>query len=400
MESTLSLEQGLKPTLMVTAPASKPDAWLDRCWSPSADARCLEIGEHTVLFCERSQKLFELNSSAATLWRSLAEGVPPREIIQSWEAWGIHSDLAASYLATSVAQWKQAGMLIPTEVLTRIAEAADQEIDLQIDDCSFRIRFHRLPHAMRREITRVFKPFCVEDAGPASLIDVVADEDSHLLFLERRCLGAISAEAVVPKLKALLTDRIVQSTQCGSCLLHAALLYKNGKGLLLSGDPGAGKSTLALALLAQGFIYGSDDIVKLAADGHLSGIGLSPSSKSGAWDLVSTFAPEISSLPQHRREDGQAVRYLSVPDPAKQASAPLNWMLILDRREGASAALEPVDQLDALRILLAGAFAHDHQLRADTLEALVKHFGALNCRRLIYSSLADAVAVIEDAIGA
>jgi uncharacterized protein YbaR (Trm112 family) len=46
-------------------------------------------------------------------------------------------------------------------------------------------------------------------------------------------------------------------------VLHAAVLGKPGGALALSGPPGAGKTTLALALLARGWAYYSDDFCPL-----------------------------------------------------------------------------------------------------------------------------------------
>ncbi|WOH56115.1 MULTISPECIES: hypothetical protein [Bradyrhizobium] len=51
-------------------------------------------------------------------------------------------------------------------------------------------------------------------------------------------------------------------------------------GLLLCGQPGAGKSTLALELVDAGFQYAGDDVALIGADGTICGIHLpSPSSR-------------------------------------------------------------------------------------------------------------------------
>jgi HprK-related kinase B len=62
----------------------------------------------------------------------------------------------------------------------------------------------------------------------------------------------------------------------GGLLLHAAGVVREGCGLVLAGFPGAGKSTLALHLLPQGYRFVSNDrvIVAPASDGSLDMFGL------------------------------------------------------------------------------------------------------------------------------
>jgi hypothetical protein len=52
--------------------------------------------------------------------------------------------------------------------------------------------------------------------------------------------------------------------------LHAAVVGRHGRGLLLVGDSGAGKTTLALHCLLQGLEVGSEDGVFVLPDGLLA----------------------------------------------------------------------------------------------------------------------------------
>ena len=49
--------------------------------------------------------------------------------------------------------------------------------------------------------------------------------------------------------------------------LHAACLARDGNGVVVTGPSGSGKSTVALALLAAGYDYVSEDLVFLRTDG-------------------------------------------------------------------------------------------------------------------------------------
>jgi hypothetical protein len=68
--------------------------------------------------------------------------------------------------------------------------------------------------------------------------------------------------------------------------LHGACIGKDGRGLLLMGDSGAGKSTIALLCLLQGYDFLSEDSVFVAADSMLaSGVSnfLHVTAKSLEW---------------------------------------------------------------------------------------------------------------------
>lgn len=62
---------------------------------------------------------------------------------------------------------------------------------------------------------------------------------------------------------------------CGRFLFHAAGLKHNGKGYLILGKSGAGKSTTTLSLVGQGWKYLGDDALLLyQADSHIRAFGI------------------------------------------------------------------------------------------------------------------------------
>ena len=53
-------------------------------------------------------------------------------------------------------------------------------------------------------------------------------------------------------------------------MLHAAALERNGRAVILPGDPGAGKSTLTAALMLSGWRLLSDEITLVDRERRLS----------------------------------------------------------------------------------------------------------------------------------
>ena len=75
-------------------------------------------------------------------------------------------------------------------------------------------------------------------------------------------------------------------------LLHAAVLERNGRCLILPGDPGAGKSTLTAALALSGWRLLSDELAIVDRDdGLLVPLARPVSLKNRSIDIIRAFSP-------------------------------------------------------------------------------------------------------------
>jgi hypothetical protein len=77
--------------------------------------------------------------------------------------------------------------------------------------------------------------------------------------------------------------------------LHAALLSRAGRALVLPGASGAGKSTLTICLLRAGFAFGGDDLCFLRPSGGGVSVLAFPDELDVTEETV-TFFPELSVL--------------------------------------------------------------------------------------------------------
>lgn len=370
--------------------------WLESRLAPAVATRRLRMGDRSALFCERRQQLFELNPTADIIWRGLVAGQSPAEVAADLERMGASPAEALQFVATAAWEWLQTGRLAPASVMAQAAAETSVTYGLRIDALELSLGLHasagdRLPDAVEDTFRQFVGPRPV--VGPK--IAVVADGGVYFVLLDGQPHGAFGPTRIVPELKAIVTDHLTRCVGDGSFLLHAALLASEGRGLLISGAPGAGKTTLTLALASRGLGYASDDIVKVSATGRFEGVPFSPASKAGAWPLLSAYLPNVDDLPTHLRNDGQEVRYVPVGDFASGAVDQLGWTLLLDRRAGAAATLERLDPLAVLTELLAAALSADRALSGATLEAFADQLSRADCRRLVYSDLAEAITAIE-----
>lgn len=76
---------------------------------------------------------------------------------------------------------------------------------------------------------------------------------------------------VTPTFELDLYEQVVTRAAPG-WILHAAAIDVGGRALVLAGSSGAGKTTLALALLAEGFRLLTEEIVWIGPDGTVRGV--------------------------------------------------------------------------------------------------------------------------------
>lgn len=175
--------------------------------------------------------------------------------------------------------------------------------------------------------------------------------------------------------------------------LHSALLVREGKGVLLPGASGSGKSTLAAAMTARGFDCATDEVVVLGRNGMARtmpfGIGL----KSGSWPLLAAAHPSLVHQFVHTRLDGRSIRYLPIQGVA--SPLPISTIVFPAYLPGAPASLHPLDPVQALQRLTEAGYDLGGALDTARLEAILAWISRLPTYRLVYSELAQAVALLE-----
>lgn len=82
--------------------------------------------------------------------------------------------------------------------------------------------------------------------------------------LERDGARILRARAIEPVIDRLIVDVTRRAVDVSPHVcVHAGVVSSEGRGVLIAGDPGAGKSTLTTALVRAGFDYLSDEVAAL-----------------------------------------------------------------------------------------------------------------------------------------
>jgi hypothetical protein len=369
--------------------------WHDSRLVAPATIHHLSVGGRSILFCEARQVVYGLNSTADRIWQSLAQGGAPVEATRQLADLGLTADEARAFVQNATSSWLNGGQLAPQEALASLSQRARTTRHYLIDELSVRIDF--FGDIRVDDVDAVFGQFKI-DPRPATLrISLVSCRDRIFLFEEDRPLGAHSELELIPRLKAVLTEHYTGCKRDGF-LTHAAFLVRGNKGILLSGAPGAGKTTLCVALARSGFDYQGDDIVRLAHDGRATGTPFAACVKSSAWPLVEPYAPEITRLPVYRRGDGKDVRYLQLPVGDRRPRS-VNIVLLLSRQENAEPAFQPIEPLEAFSVLLESAFSAKGAIAAPMLKTFAQAIESAASYRFVYSRLRDAIRAIKELSG-
>ncbi len=126
------------------------------------------------------------------------------------------------------------------------------------------------PEPWRGFLARLWQPFVVEPSpGAVQLrIGIGIEGDMHCLELGDTMLRSTDAWLLANELRATLAAEVLR--RCDAAVdLHAAALRRDGVGLLLVGPSGAGKTTAAASLAAEGWILFGDDFAPVTADGRV-----------------------------------------------------------------------------------------------------------------------------------
>jgi hypothetical protein len=251
---------------------------------------------------------------------------------------------------------------------------------------SFHIEVHEGPEASAPPGCRMAEGELLFYSDPANLASFSAEVKSGLLRVSSRTLAKkrwfvhhFLEALVLTALDTLFFDP-----------LHAACVARNGCGVLLAGDSGAGKTTLAYACAKAGWTLISEEGAHLAGDAERSLVGASRvfHLREGAQRLF----PELEDWPLMPAANGK----LAIQVDAAAAGMKTEWRasagptVFLSRRAG-PAELRPFAPEVALMYFLQTSRRPNREESEKRLRELLSR----GCHLLEYERVEDAVAILD-----
>jgi HprK-related kinase A len=171
-------------------------------------------------------------------------------------------------------------------------------------------------------------------------------------------------------------------------LIHAAVVERDGRAMVLAADPGSGKSTLCAALVLRGWRLLSDEMAFVSLlDGRLLPIARPVSLKNRSIEVIRALSSAAVIGPSSFDTVKGTVAHLRPPaDSVARREQTVSAGLLVFPRYGAGQALslQPVARAQALMELVSHTFNYS-VLGSEAFEALAGLVESAPAYRLAYS---------------
>ena len=181
-------------------------------------------------------------------------------------------------------------------------------------------------------------------------------------------------------------------------ILHAAVLERGGRALILPAPSGSGKSTLCAALLFHGWRLLSDELAMIdPRDGQLVPMPRPVSLKNASIDVMSQLVPQLRFGSRVEETVKGVVAHFNAPFDAVQRAnerASPAWVVLPRYVAGKPATLAPLERARGFMSLVENAFNYE-VFGAEGFEVLASVIDRCLCFNFEYGHLPEAIALFN-----
>ena len=181
--------------------------------------------------------------------------------------------------------------------------------------------------------------------------------------------------------------------------IHAAVVERNGKALILPGTPGSGKSTLCAGLVSRGWRLMSDEMTLIGLDtGLVHPIPRPVSLKNESIDIVRSLSRDIYIGRTVMDTAKGTVAHMRPPLASVRAggrTATPAFIVFPKYTKGAQTCLSPIGQGRTLLQTAENSFNY-HVLGVEGYTVLADVVGQCGCYEFTYPNMSEGIAAMED----
>ena len=285
-----------------------------------------------------------------------------------------------------------------------LAERLDRGLD--VDTGPFVIRMETPIATLAEEVRALYGEFPLDEGGGLADFHVAVLQPAGRLGLRRwwrqqasvildedRPFEPLPVDMAVPMLEwSINWCAATRANQY--VMIHAAVLERGGRALILPGVTGAGKSTLCAGLAHRGWRLLSDEFALIRpGDGALDPWPRPISLKNVSVDVIRRWAPEAyMSAPVPNTNKGTVAHVRPPTESVRRAAEPADpaWLVFPTFARDAAAELTPVPKARAFFRLADCSFNYE-SLGIRGFQTLSRMIDQCDAYEFRYSSLDDAL---------
>lgn len=364
-----------------------------------------ELDDHLVLLMNGANRIQLLNPISKYIWNACSDGITPEttatEIANHFD---IPLELAMQDVQMAITQWS----LELSEADSPEVESPPEPIAPDLPDTwlpetetvfafprfTLRIRFDSQDIAnLVVSMLAHIKTISLDQTD--HVIDVIANNNRYFIIADGK-LGETTDSA---ESAAVMAFREIAKLHCTRedwlVVLHAAGVAWKNDGIIFPAASGSGKTTLAAALVQRGSHYINDDIIPVErSTGRLIPLPISLCIKSGSWEPLQPYYPELAELRSYGRYNAEVKFLHPLHDKYSQPDYPARYLIIPRYGPDSDHRLEDISPVEGLQAIIEGNSRLRQPLKAEEIRELTNWVGKLRCYRLSYNDLNAAIATV------
>ena len=222
-------------------------------------------------------------------------------------------------------------------------------------------------------------------------------EENFKISLKDKVLATALSSSDIPVMLHSAITKLACLHNDWIAILHAGGVSYKDQALVLPAVSGSGKSTLTAALAQSGFDYLNDDVIPLLKDHLIKPIPVDLCLKSGSWEVLQKWYPDINDLEAYERNKLQ-VKYLK-PQPYNFKVSAIDTRFLITPKynpQHANVALQKLSTVEAMNAIIVSNTAIMKPLSKNNIEDLISWIEGIECYSLEYSNLDLAIEAIKN----